>query len=138
MRKAPAGVLVAVLLSGTMVLALPSLTRARSSPAVTVRSSAVNRACLGWRLRAWPNSDGMTATYRFSPVFRGAWPPQAWTSASVWYNGTNSVYSYGQPGQHVDVFPWMGWRITGLVLKVSSGELALGGKVYRCPNRRYR
>lgn len=138
MRKSLVGVLLAVLLSGSAVLVLPALSQGRSSPKPTARPAAVRRACLGYKLRTWLNNDGMTATYRYSPVFRGGWPPRPWTSASVWYNGTHSVWYYDQPGRHVDAFPWRGWRVTKLVLKVSSGELALGGKVYRCRNHRYR
>ena len=138
MGKTRVAFLVALVLFGATVAALPTLTQARSSSTPTAQPAAAPY-CLGWRVRSWMNSDGMTATYRFSPVFRGGrWPPRPWTSASVWYNHTNSVYYYDQRGRHVDVLPFASWRITGLVLKVSSGEPVLGGKLYRCPNRRYR
>ena len=141
--KTPSRSVWAVLVACVIGLAalLPPLSRstaAASTQAGQVRAAAAKRACVGWRLQAWMNQDGMTATYRFTPVFRGGWPPRPWTSAAVWFNGNRSPWPFGQPGRHVDVFAWYSWRITALVLKVSSGELALGGKVYRCPNHRYR
>jgi hypothetical protein len=109
-----------------------------SPPMSTIQAAKAKRACVGLRLTRFPNSDRLTLTTRLTPVFRGGNPPNPYTSASVWFNNTKSPYNYGQPGRYVDIFHAPHWKITGLIVKVSSSELVYGGAIYRCPNTFYR
>ncbi|MDQ1245822.1 MAG: hypothetical protein QG597_189 [Actinomycetota bacterium] len=121
-------------------IGLSGSTAQASTPASAsnVHAAKTSRACIGMRYKRFANSDRLTVTTRLYPVFRGGNPPGPYTSASVWYNNTRSPYNYGQPGMYVDLFHVPAWRITGLIVKVSSSELVYGGKVYACPNKFYR
>lgn len=91
------------------------------------------RHCTGVDRREVTSSDGMTTTDQITAVFDGGEPPGATTFAVVQYNNLpGSTSNFFNPGLTVEVPHPAGWRITGLRVTVSTGEIVQGGGTYDC------
>ena len=91
-------------------------------------ANAATRRCVGLKHKVIKNSDGWTVTHRYTPKFEGGWPADPYTSAVAQFNDlSGSTTNFSQPGRHVDVIAFKGWRVTGLRVTVSTSEPALGG-----------